>query len=160
MNKKDGAWAIIYCPEEDSILLGRRSNYVNNAGLWNHFGGKLNNGEPPKQGLIRELYEETKISTAHNKIITQQGEALQKLGCITHQENRHCHFYLITVQAEIAPKLNHEHSDFFWFQRNHLPKNINTPTRLSKKIKLSSKHTSYYGATPSSPLYNSKRLFT
>jgi len=135
MRKQHGAWAIIYCPEKDAILLGQRSEHVNNRGLWNHFGGRLDGCESPKQGLKRELYEETGFVLNNRHIIPQAGKALRKLGCLETHDQRKRHYYLLLVNQTLSPTLNQEHSHFFWFRRGHLPCRLNPPTQLSTQLR-------------------------
>ena len=134
MRKKQGAWAVIHCPTEDTILLGQRSSHVNNRGLWNHFGGCLDGQESPKQGLERELYEETGLALSNRHIILQEGKALRKLGCVETPDERKRHYFLLLVDKTFTPTLNQEHSHFFWFRREHLPRRINPATQLSAKL--------------------------
>ena len=50
-----GAWAVIYCATTGKFLMGKRSAKVNKAGAWNLFGGRIDNGERPRQALVRDL---------------------------------------------------------------------------------------------------------
>ena len=44
------------------FLMGKRSAKVNKAGAWNLFGGRVDNGERPRQALVRELGEEAGLN--------------------------------------------------------------------------------------------------
>lgn len=55
--KDETVWVILVYRE--SIVLGRRSDSVNNPGQWNFFGGHIDAGETSKDAAIRELREET-----------------------------------------------------------------------------------------------------
>ena len=46
--------------EDNKILLGMKKRGFG-AGMWNGFGGKLQNGESIEQSLIRELMEESNL---------------------------------------------------------------------------------------------------
>lgn len=52
-----GAYALLV--DADRILLVRISPQVSNAGLWTLPGGGLDFGEPPVDGMTREVREET-----------------------------------------------------------------------------------------------------
>ncbi len=43
---------------EGRILIARRAEHLNNSGLWEFPGGKLEDGEDDKSALIREFEEE------------------------------------------------------------------------------------------------------
>jgi 8-oxo-dGTP diphosphatase len=139
--KKTGAWAIIYCPHEESLLLGRRSSEVNNAGMWNYFGGQIDEIEPPASAFARELFEETGMKLSASQVISQSGQAYRDLGCILGKDDRCFHYYLVLVNEEFTPDLNDEHDMFFWFNLRHLPKHVNRPTRMAKQLQL--KHKDY-----------------
>jgi len=52
---------IILAPDADLILLARRPLHKHQGGLWEFPGGKLEPGEAPVTGLVRELEEELGI---------------------------------------------------------------------------------------------------
>lgn len=53
-------YTICFCVVEDKVLLMRRKKepYTN---MWNGLGGKIENGETPKEAVIRELMEEADL---------------------------------------------------------------------------------------------------
>jgi len=57
-HSQPGAWAVIYCSATGKFLMGKRSSKVNNGGAWNLFGGRIDDGERPREALVRELDEE------------------------------------------------------------------------------------------------------
>lgn len=126
---KTGAWAIIQCIETGKFLLGKRSEVVNNSGLWNFFGGRVDRGEAPRKALMRELVEETGLRVKEKQLI--------KLGRVSSisgdMADRDMHYYLLRVSQEIAPRLNREHSNFRWFKRGSLPEKFNRPTTAAIK---------------------------
>lgn len=126
---RTGAWAIIQCIETGKFLLGKRSEVVNNSGLWNFFGGRVDRGEAPRKALMRELVEETGLRVKEKQLI--------KLGRVSSfggdVANRDMHYYLLRVSREIAPRLNREHSNFRWFKPGSLPEKFNRPTTAAIK---------------------------
>jgi len=46
--------------KEDQILLGRKK-YGNSLGIWNGFGGKVEEGESVEEGMLREVMEEVSL---------------------------------------------------------------------------------------------------
>lgn len=128
-----GAWAVIYCAATDKFLLGKRSAKVNKAGAWNLFGGRVDNGERPREALVRELGEEAGLSI--------EPHHLAKLHTITRklrsgQDERDMHYYVIKADREFSPRLNREHSDFRWFKTKQLPSKFNAPTSIAVKLGL------------------------
>lgn len=127
---KAGAWAIIHCIETDKFLLGKRSASVNNGGAWNFFGGRLDHGEEPCRALMRELAEEAGLRIKQKQLIKLSHLAgTRSRG--THI--REMHYYLLTVDREVVPRLNREHSSFRWFKRHSLPARFNRPTTVAIK---------------------------
>lgn len=126
---RTGAWAIIQCIETGKFLLGKRSEVVNNSGRWNFFGGRVDRGEAPRKALMRELVEETGLRVKEKQLI--------KLGRVSSISSdvaeRNMHYYLLRVSREIAPRLNHEHSNFRWFKPGSLPEKFNRPTTAAIK---------------------------
>ncbi|MCT4657161.1 MAG: (deoxy)nucleoside triphosphate pyrophosphohydrolase [Cohaesibacter sp.] len=55
--------AVALVDQDNRILIAQRPEGKNLAGLWEFPGGKLEVGERPEAGLIRELYEELGIQT-------------------------------------------------------------------------------------------------
>lgn len=123
-----GAWAVIYCTATNKFLMGKRSSKANNGGTWNLFGGRVDNGEHPRQALVRELGEETGMSI--------KPRHLSKLHTVTRRsraggDGRDMHFYVIKAEREFSPRLNREHSDFRWFKSKQLPSRFNVPTSIA-----------------------------
>lgn len=121
-----GVWAIIQCADTGKILLGKRAPKVNNGGAWNFFGGRIDQGESPRNALARELAEEAGLRVKTRKFI--------KLGRVSGERgplDREMHYYLLRVERELAPRLNNEHSGYRWFSPTELPGVFNRPTRLA-----------------------------
>ncbi|MDB2533951.1 8-oxo-dGTP diphosphatase MutT [Porticoccaceae bacterium] len=55
--------AVIYAASSMSqILIAKRPNHLHQGGLWEFPGGKVDQGESPRQALVRELQEELDIN--------------------------------------------------------------------------------------------------
>jgi len=137
VNKQAGVWAIIHCPSTGTFLFGRRSDTVNKPGVWNFFGGHIDPGETPHQALIRELSEETGIERSSDDLVHFGGVSdtdIQGLGYV--EALRELHYYLLQVDHEFEPQLNHEHSEFRWFKPDKLPHNLNRPSAIAVNIGL------------------------
>lgn len=135
-----GAWAVIYCAATNKFLMGKRSSKVNKSGAWNLFGGRVDNGERPREALVRELGEEAGLSI--------KSRNLAKLHTVTQrlrsgQTERDMHYYVIKADREFSPRLNREHSDFRWFKAKQLPSKFNSPTWIAIKKGLLEKAASH-----------------
>lgn len=136
-NSQAGVWAIIYCPSAGTFLLGRRSAQVNKPGLWNFFGGHIDEGETPRAALMRELAEETGFDVAGHDLLEfggATGAQVQVLGYV--EALRELHYFLLLTEREIEPRLNGEHSEFRWFKPGKLPRSVNRPTAIALNIGL------------------------
>lgn len=55
--------AVIYAaPGMNQILIAKRPDHLHQGGLWEFPGGKVDQGESPRQALVRELQEELDIN--------------------------------------------------------------------------------------------------
>lgn len=125
-----GAWAVIYCSATGKFLMGKRSAKVNKAGVWNLFGGRIDDGERPKEALARELGEEAGLSIKPGR--------LAKLHTVSKKQRsgpfeRDMHYFVMQADREFSPRLNREHSDFRWFTAKQLPSKFNGPTSIAIK---------------------------
>jgi len=137
VNKQAGTWAVIYCPSAGTFLFGRRSDVVNKPGVWNFFGGHIDEGETPRQALLRELSEEAGIARTDDDLVHFGGVSdadIQGLGYV--EALRELHYFLLLADHEFTPHLNHEHSEFRWFKPHNLPHNLNRPTAIAINIGL------------------------
>lgn len=136
-NSQAGAWAVIHCPKTGTFLFGKRSTLVNKPGLWNFFGGHIDEGETPRDALIRELTEEAGIEIASHELVSfggATGAEIQDLGYV--EALRELHYFLLLTDREIEPRLNEEHSEFRWFKPSKLPRSVNRPTAIALNIGL------------------------
>lgn len=132
-NTQPGAWALIYCSTTDKFLMGKRSSKVKKGGAWNFFGGRIDDGERPREALIRELDEEAGLNV--------KPKHLAKLHTATRKHRsssteRDMYYYVIKATREFSPRLNREHSDFGWFKAKQLPSRFNQPTWVAIKTGL------------------------
>lgn len=106
---------LIVCPNNNSIVLGRRSSPDRYAGHWCIFGGGVEVNETPLQGAIREIGEEAGIRT--HMISTP-------VDLYMFDDNKGFKFqtFFATTPSEFDVKLNNEHDSCGWFKLNSLPK--------------------------------------
>jgi ADP-ribose pyrophosphatase YjhB (NUDIX family) len=115
---------LIKCGEK--VLLCKRSPFQSLHGIWSIPAGSVEKGETPKEGAIRELYEET--------LIDVDIDDLKMVGII----NRYArdgkfikgimYVYLVEVDEELYPDLDNapdgdEHTEFNYFSLIDLPFN-------------------------------------
>ena len=117
---------LLVCQETGNFLLGKRAEILPYGGCWSIFGGEIDEGEKPIDGVKRELFEETQIKS--NKIKYKLFEIQNYLG-------EPFHFYIGFCKNEYKPILNDENSDYGWFSMNNLPKPL-FPLLNSSLIKI------------------------
>jgi 8-oxo-dGTP pyrophosphatase MutT (NUDIX family) len=89
---------------------------VNNwlgAGKWNLPGGGLYKREDPKEGLIRETYEETGVKLSPSRVTLLATEWYR-----IHGFKYKCHYF--TAQVKYRPSLRHQPYEIVetaWFKR-------------------------------------------
>lgn len=100
-----GVGALFYSQQTKRYLFLLRNGSKHN-GHWGLVGGKLEAGETPIKALTREITEEIG-EVAYSKVIP-----LEHFTSDNHQFEYHT--YLIVVENDFVPKLNHEHRGYAW----------------------------------------------
>lgn len=98
--------------KEGKILAAKRGNGKSLGGFWEFPGGKIEEGETPKEALARELKEELLIEAAVGQPITT-----------TEHEYDFGIVILSTFECELvgsSPQLT-EHSEIRWLEPSELP---------------------------------------
>ena len=132
MRTRSGAWLIICCRKDNSLLLAKRAKRVRRPNVWNFFGGCLDQGESPEDAVLRELWEEARIRL--------RGCDVMKLGRRRLHEPsrrytiRELHYYIFLTDKKPRPRLNREHSDYAWFTLDQFPQKLNRPTELAVNL--------------------------
>lgn len=129
MNIAAGAWVVIYCPKKRSFLLAKRSRRMNNPNRWNFFGGRLDPRESAVHAALRELREESGIRASKGELRKLK---TRRIRCASGRAGlRDLHFFLLTADKELRPRLNKEHSNFGWFRAGSIPSAVNRPTGVA-----------------------------
>lgn len=84
---------------------------------WDFPGGKLEPGEKPTDGLIREVFEETSLKIKPLKLVGVYDLDLDNIGKLTHKFNV---YSTEVLSGEV--KLSHEHTDFKWATKEEILK--------------------------------------
>jgi len=110
-NDSDDTGGVLYY-WNDKVLLC----LCENSGKWNIPKGHIHTGEEPLAGSVREFTEETQIVL----------NGIPKLAK-TYKKDNGGKFYLYVLEGKtkFIPKINHEHTDWGYFDVNDLPKPIN-----------------------------------
>jgi 8-oxo-dGTP pyrophosphatase MutT (NUDIX family) len=110
----EGVGTFIYCISTHRYLfLLRNSNKY--AGTWGLAGGRIDDGEHLLDSLHRELTEELGYNFSETKVIP-----IEKF---TSDNVRFSyHTFLIPIDEEFVPELNHEHRGYCWVTLEDHPK--------------------------------------
>lgn len=109
-----GAGIIIHCNSTKRYLLGLRSQYVNEPGTWNLFGGAIDEDENPKEAVLREMSEELGL---------EKHIPIRLFDIFENGSFKFYNFYG-KVDNEFNPHLNWEHTEARWFLKEEFPKNL------------------------------------
>lgn len=110
----EGTGALIYSTKTQRYLFLLR-NGIKYADMWGLPGGKLEPNETVLDGLLREIQEELGGTIRDCK--------LYPIEKFTSENGRFCyHTFLIPVEEEFVPELNHEHKGYAWCKIEDYPK--------------------------------------
>ena len=110
----EGVGTFIYCPTTSRYLFLLR-NTKKHAGTWGLAGGSIEPGEHLLDSLYRELAEELGYDFSYNKVIP-----IEKF--TSDNQNFTYHTFLVPVDEEFVPYLNHEHRGYCWVSLEDHPK--------------------------------------
>ena len=80
---------------------------------WNIPKGHMMVGETPLEGALREFKEETELTL----------DGIPKLSLKHTKDNGGImHIFSLTGEVKLEPTLNHEHTDWGYFEKDNLPK--------------------------------------
>jgi 8-oxo-dGTP diphosphatase len=97
---------IIHDQDGKCLLIKRSMQSKGNPGKWDFPGGKVDPGETFDEGLLREVYEETKLKISLEKPLTViESES---------PANRVLYLFMKGDLLEGEVELSEEHDDFTW----------------------------------------------
>lgn len=127
------AGACIIAKDTKRIILQQRDKSGSHPRNWGFWGGKVEENENIAQALLREVCEELGLDIKDdiNKIYPLDQY---------HSRNKDFSYYsfVIIVDKEFIPTLNHESGGYAWIEHDYFPKPLHPGTRrtLFKKHKL------------------------
>ena len=80
--------------------------------------GHMRKGETPRQAMHRELKEETQLELPH------EPKFLYKIERPKDKGGEYMYVFHYLSDHELTPTLDHEHTDFGYYQKNELPQDI------------------------------------
>ncbi|MFA5404612.1 MAG: NUDIX domain-containing protein [Ignavibacteria bacterium] len=110
---RKAAGCLFYAKSTGNVLFGLRSGNVLEPYTWGGFGGKLDEGETPIDGLERELSEEVGYGGMDDYIGVSVYE--------DPDNDFEYYNYLVICENEFEPHLNSETDDYVWTQIDNPP---------------------------------------
>jgi 8-oxo-dGTP pyrophosphatase MutT (NUDIX family) len=113
-NSITGCGALIYCRSTHRYLFLLRDTRTH-RNHWGLVGGKVEAGETISAALVRETKEEINVDISQHKI--------RPLETFTSEDtNFSYHTFIVVVEEEFVPDLNHEHVGYCWVPLQRYPK--------------------------------------
>jgi dihydroneopterin triphosphate diphosphatase len=91
------------------IFLARRAAGTRCTGAWEIVHGRIESGERPEQAAVREVLEETGLTTQRLYNVTLGGFYLHQVGCVALSV-----VFCAVVDHQATPVLSHEHDAGEW----------------------------------------------
>ena len=125
--RKVGGVAIV---SEGQILLVKRSETAGKyPNFWSVPSGGVDKGETFREGAARELKEETMLDFNHQKLVYLGTIKDGKYNCISK-------IYKAEMDGKPNPTLDHEHSDWGYYDKGSLPRPIEDRMRHILELNL------------------------
>jgi len=116
--------------ENKFLLLKRNLNDVDSPGEWEFPGGFIEFGEDPKEGIIREVKEETSLNVEIISIYKILSKEYEKPGKKIHLIRI---IYLLKTFDKKVKLNEREHEDYKWLKKEEI-KNLNISDYLKNLI--------------------------
>lgn len=109
-----GNGAFLYCKTTKRFLFLLRNSPDRHAYTWSIPGGRQEEGESPRDCLIREIDEETGYRIFHSYV---------PVDCFTSENGRFVYnTYFCALENEFIPELNEEHCGYCWVPLENFPR--------------------------------------
>lgn len=118
---KNAVGALFVCAATRRCLLNLRAAHKTHPLSWALWGGMLEAGETPAQGLFREISEEMGTVCIVRTHVFDVFES-------RHSDFRHYSFVCV-VEQEFVPMINHEAAGYAWFDFGKWPRPLHRGVR-------------------------------
>ena len=108
-----GSTSGVIIEHSDTILIMRKTE-----GGYTIPKGHMRKGETPRQAMHRELKEETQIT------LPTEPKFLYKMERPAKKGGDYMYVFHYKSDKELKPTLDHEHTDFDYYEKDNLPENI------------------------------------
>ena len=112
----------LFCAKSTKRILFLHRANGSKIHQWGIVGGKTIEGETPWEGLKREIEEEVGFYPDVNKTIPLET-------FVSNDTKFQFHTYMLIVNEEFIPRLNHEHDGYAWCSFNSWPKPLHNGLR-------------------------------
>ena len=121
---KTGVGALVISTKTKRVLLNLRAGHKTHAMCWSLFGGMMEEGEQPKEALLRELREEMNIDPDIERIYPFD---------IYQSKDKHFKYFsfVCVCNEEFIPELNYESSGYCWINLGDWPKPMHQGAKIS-----------------------------
>ena len=121
---KTGVGTIFVSTKTHRVLLNLRAPHKTHSMCWSLWGGMIENGEQPKDALLRELTEEMGSVPDIEKIYPFD---------VYQSKDKHFKYYsfVSVVEDEFVPELNHESCGYCWINLGEWPKPMHQGAKIS-----------------------------
>jgi ADP-ribose pyrophosphatase YjhB (NUDIX family) len=121
---KIGVGTIFVSTKTRRVLLNLRAPHKTHSMCWSLWGGMMEDGEQPKEALLRELTEEMNFVPDIEKIYPFD---------IYQSKDKHFKYYsfVSVVVDEFLPELNYESCGYCWINLGDWPRPMHQGARIS-----------------------------
>ncbi len=124
ITNKTGVGTLIVSVKTNRVLLSLRAAHKTHSQQWSLFGGMMEDGEQPKEALLRELEEEMGSVPDIEKIYPFD---------VYQSKDKHFKYFsfVCVVMDEFIPELNSENCGYCWIDLGQWPKPMHQGARIS-----------------------------
>jgi ADP-ribose pyrophosphatase YjhB (NUDIX family) len=124
LSEKTGVGTIFVSTKTNRVLLNLRAQHKTHPIYWSLWGGMMEEGEQPKDALLRELFEEMGFVPDIKKIYPFD---------VYQSKDKHFKYYsfLTIVEDEFVPELNAESCGYCWISLGEWPRPMHQGAKIS-----------------------------